>query len=78
MGKTYTIVPNKKQLKAIKGYWKLFCSTQDEFYAAVGRIENLMESETGIKGIEFIHTDMGWCGVGNADRTMKLIQLDPV
>ena len=78
MNMKYKVVPNKNQLKAIKGYWKLFCKTHDEFYRQVGEIEKLMEEETGIKGIEFFKDDMigEWCGVGNADRTMKLIQFD--
>ena len=76
--KKYPVVPNVKQLKAIKGYWKLFCKTHDEFYRQVNKIEKLMEAETGIEGIMFFCADGQWCGVGDCHRKMKLIQLDPV
>ena len=46
-----------------------------DFLACRSSIEMWMERETGIKGIEFFACDGDYVGVGNGDRTMKLIQL---
>jgi len=76
--KGYTIKPTKEQLKMIKESWKQFCEIQDKFYRKIKLLEAHLGEETGIKGIEFFCSDGDWCGVGNADRSMKLIHLDPV
>lgn len=74
--KVYKVKPNRNQLKIIKEYWELFCEVYDEFYSKIRNLEEEMEMKTNIKGIEFFCSDGEWCGVGNADRTMALIQLD--
>ena len=74
----YKIKPNKEQREIIKECWKLFCKLRDKHWEEIGKLEKQMEFRTGIKGIEFFHSDIGWAGVGNADRTMALIQMDPV
>ena len=72
--KNYPInIPRKK----LHPYWKKFCVIHDTFYGMVGRLEERMSKELGVPDIEFIHTDMGWCGIGNVNRTMKLEQFDP-
>jgi len=70
--------PTSKQLKEIKEAWKQFCKIQDYSYKKIRILEEHLEKKTGIKGIEFICNGGDWCGVGNADRTMKLIHLDPL
>ena len=46
---------------------------QDEFYEELFKLEKLMEKETKIEGIEFFIPDGGIVGIGNAQRTMRLI-----
>lgn len=74
MKKKYSINISRKKLQP---YWREFCVVHNTFYKMIGRIERRMSKELDIKDMEFIHTDMGWCGIGNADRTMKLEQFDP-
>ena len=72
--KGYTIKPPSR--KVLKKHWKRMEAAQDVFYADITQIEKQMEGETGIKGIEFFRSpdDGCYCGIGNVDRTMKLIQ----
>lgn len=63
-----------KRLKILKRYWKKYKLVEDEYYGKVARLEKEMEKETRIKGIYFFASDDGICGIGNDDRTMKLIQ----
>ena len=72
--KSYPIkAPSKKVLKK---YWAELEIAENHFYEWVGSIEAKMEKETGIKGIEFFRSPDGgcYCGIGNADRTMRLVQ----
>ena len=83
--KTYKIKPNKKQLKAIRRCWDMLQKKEEWFYGEVAWIEAKMAEDTGIEDIEFFRNEKcpwckkdilpdGYCGVGNASRTMKLIQ----
>jgi hypothetical protein len=74
MKKRYKIKLSKKQLETIKQCWKVFKKEEEYFYKAISRIEERMSKETGIEGMEFFICDGDWCGIGNADRTLKLIQ----
>jgi len=76
--KVYKVKPTKKQMRVIVEYWKQMCAMQNRFYRGIGQLETIMEKDTGIKDIEFIMCDNCYIGIGNADRSMKLIQLDPV
>ena len=71
----YTIFPTKKQLKIIKRYWNDLQHVDSVFSKVINQLEVAMEKETGIKGIEFFMCDNEYVGIGNADRTMRLIQL---
>ncbi|MFH0805997.1 MAG: hypothetical protein V1901_03930 [Patescibacteria group bacterium] len=73
--KTYKIKPTKKQLKIIKQYWIKFAEKEIEFYTQINKLEKELEKEVKIKNIEFFINDNECVGVGNSDRTMKLIQL---
>lgn len=68
------IQPNKKQLEIMKKYWKMFQKELDCFYMDTYKIEKRMSKETGIKDLEFFQSDGDWCGIGNGDRTMSLLQ----
>ena len=72
--KGYIVKPNKKQLEIIKLHWDMFKAEETLFWAKMGELEKKMSKETGIKELEFFNSDGDWCGVGNADRTMKLLQ----
>jgi len=70
----YTVKPTKKQLKLMKEWWEELQRVENEFYEAVGKLDDGMERETGIEGIEFFRNDFGeFVGVGTIDRKMKLI-----
>ena len=71
--KNYQIKPPSR--KVLKKYWEELEVAENEFYKWVGRIEAKMEAETKIEGIEFFSCDGAYVGIGNADRTMELIQI---
>jgi len=75
MTKKYKVIPTKEQKRIIKAYWTKFTEIENEFYSQIQELEKNLERETKIKGIEFFSCDGEYCGVGNIDRTMKLIQL---
>lgn len=66
----------KKQINLIQYYWMLLQREINIFDEQVNILTIKMMSDTGIKDIEFFKSDDGYVGVGNASRTMKLIQLD--
>jgi hypothetical protein len=72
--KRYIVKPNKKQLDIIKLHWAMFNAEETLFWVKMGELEEKMSKETGIPHLEFFNSDGDWCGVGNADRTMKLLQ----
>lgn len=73
--KNKIIKPTKKQLEIMKLYWRMFQAETAIYWGRIGDLEREMSKRTGIKDMEFIHDSMciGWCGVGNYDRTMRLI-----
>ena len=68
------ITPTKTQIAIVKLYWDMFQAEQSLFYGRIGELEKAMSKKTGIKDIEFFQCDGDWVGIGNAERTMKLIQ----
>jgi len=73
--KKYKIIPTKEQNRIIKAYWKKFIEVEGEFYSRIQELEKNLEREVQIEGIEFFACDGEYCGIGNIDRTMKLIHL---
>jgi hypothetical protein len=71
--KTYTLKPTKKQLKSMKIWWAMFQKEQNKFYKEVQSLEVGMSDAIGIEGLEFVCCDGDYVGIGNYDRTMKLI-----
>jgi hypothetical protein len=67
------IKPPSKEV--LKPFWEELEVAENEFYEWVGRIENSMAVKTGITDIEFFRSPDGdgICGIGNASRTLKLI-----
>ena len=71
--KEYTIKPNKKLIKNLKKYWQQIEMIENEYWAQIALMEHQIEEETGMIGIELFHCDGSIVGIGNTDRTMKLI-----
>lgn len=74
MKKKYSIRPTKKQLEVFKLYWAMLQSELTLFYAKVGELENEMSVISEIDGLNFFQVDNDFVGIGNYERTMKLIQ----
>jgi hypothetical protein len=72
--KIYSVKPTKKQLKAMKIWWAMFKKEQDKFYKEVQSLEIGMSDAVGINGLEFFMCDNEYVGIGNYDRTLKLLQ----
>ena len=63
--------------KVLRKYWDSLQIYQETFCNMVSSIEEIMEKETGIEGIEFVRgCDGHYCGIGNIDRSMKLVQFE--
>lgn len=63
---------SKNQIKKLKPYWKMARNLESIFYQQLSNIEEEMSKELKIKGLTFFHCD-GMCGIGNEDRSIKLI-----
>lgn len=63
---------SKKQ--ANKYFEELYEITAD-FHGKICALEDRMAEETGIEDIEFFWADNSICGIGNASRTLPLIQM---
>ena len=74
MKKKYPIKPTEKQLNLMKLYWAMLQTELSMFYSRVGQLEKDMSDDTKIDGLEFFQSDNDFVGVGNYDRTLKLIQ----
>lgn len=72
----YKIRPTKKQKDIIKEAWEQMQLDYSEFLSYVQVTEEWMSRKTGIDGLEFFMIDGDYVGVGNADRTMKLISME--
>lgn len=59
--------------KQVKKYFKLLKEVEDNFHKQIVIIDSIMANETGIEDIEFIFVDGAVAGIGNASRTMPLI-----
>ena len=57
----------------LRDYFDEFSKIEGEYWGKVQNLEKLMEKKTKIKGIEFFFSDNECVGIGNADRTMKLV-----
>ena len=63
----------KELIKKLKPFWKEMRERQTSFFRNLSEIEARMEKETKIKGIEFFFCDGEIVGIGNADRSLKLV-----
>lgn len=69
----YTVKPTKKQLAIIKEYHNKVEELINDFTVNIAVIESRMSEAVGIKDMEIFFCDGEYAGIGNVDRTMKLI-----
>jgi len=63
----------KALIKKLKPYWESLKAMDDLYRTAVYGLEKKITKKIGIKGIEFFMGDNEYVGIGNVDRTMRLI-----
>lgn len=73
MKKKYSVKPTEKQLNLMKLYWSMLGCETTLFYTKVYDLEKQMREDTGITDLEFFQCDNEFVGIGNTERTMKLI-----
>jgi len=74
MKKKYPVKPTKKQLGIMKKYWAMLQTELSLFSSKAGQLEKDMSDATKIDDLEFFSVDSEFVGIGNYDRTLKLIQ----
>jgi hypothetical protein len=62
-----------KLLKQLHVFWPKIELVQDKYWEEIKKMEGEIEELTGINGIEIFHSDNGIVGIGNVERTMRLI-----
>lgn len=62
----------EKLLNILRSYIKLFGRVEDRYYKELHRLENMMQKETGIKGIEFFFIDGECAGIGTPAEPDKM------
>ena len=73
MKKKYPIKPTEKQLEVMKLYWAMLQQEETLFYAKVGELERKISEDTGLDALELFQCDGEFVGIGNYDRTLRLI-----
>jgi len=63
----------KKLIKKLRPYWTIMQNLQDLYFGSLGNVEKDMAKTIGIKDIEFFRCDGEIVGIGNLERTMRLI-----
>jgi len=64
---------NKELIKKLNPYWQKAKKIEEEFYSKIEKLERKMFKELKIKDLELFICDGSIVGVGNYNRTMKLI-----
>jgi len=65
----------KDIIEKLKPYWQEFELMQEEFIGKVYSLEQKMSKDIGIKDLEFFQCDGDYVGIGNVERTMRLIHI---
>jgi len=63
----------KELIKQLQPFWERLQDLEGIFWSQVADLEEEMEEKTGIKDIMFFMVDGEHVGIGNADKTMRLI-----
>ncbi len=74
MRKKGEIKVTKKLLKQLKPFWRKLQKIRDDYNIKAVRLEERMAKKTGIENIEFFSCDNDVVGIGNVERTLRLIQ----
>ena len=74
--KSYKYKATKQLIKKLKHCWVTFRLIEDEYWESIQELEKKISKEVRIPDIEIFHSDSGAMGIGNASRTMELIQRD--
>jgi hypothetical protein len=72
MEKEIKVTP--KLLKQLHIFWPAVELAEDRYWRKLGKLEKELEELTGIKDIEIFHSDNSIVGIGNVERTMRLIR----
>lgn len=73
MRKKYKIKVTQKLVKQLKPFWRESQDIQDSYNIKIAGLEREMAKKTGIENIEFFFCDNEIVGIGNVERTMRLI-----
>ena len=63
----------KKLLKQLKPFWRELQKIQDSYNIKIAELEEEMAKKTGIENIVFFFCDNEIVGIGNVERTIRLI-----
>lgn len=74
MRKKVKIKVTKKLLKQLRPFWRELQKIQDSHNIKIAELEEEMAKKTGVENIEFFFCDNEIVGIGNVERTMRLIR----
>ena len=74
MRKKGKIKVTKKLLKQLKPFWQELQKIQGSYNIKIAELEERMARKTGIENIEFFFCDNEIVGIGNVERTIRLIR----
>jgi len=73
MRKKKEIKVTRKLLKQLKPFWQELQKIRDDYNIKAVGLERSMAKKTGIENIEFFSCDNDIVGIGNVERTLRLI-----
>lgn len=62
-----------KLVKQLHMFWPKIQLIEEEYWKEINKAEKELEELAGIKDIEIFHSDGEIVGIGNAERTIRLI-----
>ena len=74
MRRKHKIKVTKKLLRQLKPFWRELQKIQGSHSIKIAELEKGMAKKTGIENIEFFFCDNEIVGIGNVERTMRLIR----
>ena len=74
MRKKRKIKVTRKLLKQLKPFWQELQKIQGSYNIKIAELEERMAKKTGIENIEFFFCDNEIVGIGNVERTIRLIR----
>jgi len=64
---------NKELINKLKPYYEKYEKLTNKYWGEINLLEKEMSLRLKIEGLEFFHCDGDFAGIGNVERTMKLI-----